>query len=304
MPSPDLLIKLSGTLRDIGQLSEPTAPPAFRAEARRAFRKLTMAFYASKLGRAMRNPFPMFGSQIHYFRGSDLLLLYKEIFVDLEYMVQIDNKSPYIIDCGSNIGMSVLFFKKLYPECKIIGFEPDPDTFATISRNVTENGLGDVTIFPYAVGDTEGTVEFYNNPEWRGSIGMSAVDRTGNPNVVRLKAVRLSGFIDREVDLLKLDVEGAERSVLSDLDAAGKLSWIKNIVMEYHHHFGPNRDDFSRTLGLLEQNGFGYQIAADLKRPLGQGWPGKVQDILVYCFRKDAAAARSGSGEGERSSVA
>jgi hypothetical protein len=122
--------------------------------------------------------------------------------------------------------------------------------------------------------------------------------------VVRLKAVRLSDFIDREVDLLKLDVEGAERFVLTDLDATGKLRSIKNIVMEYHHHLGPNNDDFSETLRLLEQNGFGYQIAADLKRPLGHGWPGKVQDILVYCFRKDPAATSVSRAAGNRSSAA
>ena len=51
---------------------------------------------------------------------------YKEIFVDKIYAFKWENKSPNILDLGSNIGLCILFFKSLYPDANITGFEADP----------------------------------------------------------------------------------------------------------------------------------------------------------------------------------
>src|SRR6266536_970073 len=75
---------------------------------------------------------------------------------------QAQNDHPTILDCGS-YGMSVLFFKTLYPGARIIGFEPDPLTFKILSQNVAQNDLKDVELHQCALSDIDGCVEFYRS---------------------------------------------------------------------------------------------------------------------------------------------
>src|SRR3989344_3801784 len=56
--------------------------------------------------------------------------LWREIFVMENYRFSVDVPNPVIIDAGSNIGMSVCYFKRCYPAAKIAGFEPDPESFS------------------------------------------------------------------------------------------------------------------------------------------------------------------------------
>jgi hypothetical protein len=59
-----------------------------------------------------------------------LSYLYNEIFIDNEYYFTAENENPYIIDCGSNIGMSIFDFKMLYPNSRILAFEPGEEAFS------------------------------------------------------------------------------------------------------------------------------------------------------------------------------
>ena len=77
----------------------------------------------------LRNPAKLPNFRVSYFGDFQLKVLNWEIFRKGAYLFHTDKKQPLILDCGSNIGMSILFFKMLYPGARIIGFEPDPDTF-------------------------------------------------------------------------------------------------------------------------------------------------------------------------------
>jgi hypothetical protein len=100
----------------------------------------------------------------------------------------------------------------------------------------------------------------------------------------KVEAVRLSPFIQGEVDLLKMDIEGAEGSVVRELAEAGKLKWIKEMFIEYHHHLNPNEDDLSQLFRIFEQNGFGYQIHSAFRRPFVRR---VFQDIQIYAYRHE-----------------
>jgi acetolactate synthase small subunit len=96
-------------------------------------------------------------------------------------------------------------------------------------------------------------------------------------------ARRLSSFINEEIDMLKLDVEGAETSVLQDLAETGRLQMVRQMHLEYHHHIDDKEDKLSAMLSMLEDHGFGYQIGAQTGC-----WPkpGSFQDVSLYCYRK------------------
>jgi FkbM family methyltransferase len=223
------------------------------------------------------------GYPVRYCTEKSLKFLFDEIFVRQDYLFSAETARPFILDCGSNIGMSVLYFKLLYPQSEITAFEPDREAFACLEWNVRENGFAGVTVHRLALSNREGELDFYYDPADPGSLRMSAVRERmpGQKQVV--PCTRLSKFIDRDVDLLKLDVEGVEKEILEDLQQAGKLGLVRQMVLEYHHHIHQDRDVFSGILGILEGAGFGYQLESAFSRPLR---PHEFQDILVYAYQK------------------
>ena len=232
-------------------------------------------------------PVQLMGFKVTYRGARQLRWLFQEIFVNADYYFEPDNPRPVIVDCGSNIGMSILFFKRLYPQSKIIAFEPDPQTFEALRANVRDNALSDVACHQIALGDFDGNIDLYQvEDERQSNLRTSTLhERMPTKRKISVPVRKLSGFITADVDLLKLDVEGAEVKVLSDLLETGSLRRIKRMHIEYHHHIDRKRDDLSLTLRMLESAGFGYQFKTH------QGsWPGEAefQDISIYCYRKSA----------------
>ena len=78
------------------------------------------------------------------YRLKVLKFLMWEIFVNLDYLFQSKTASPRILDGGSNIGMSILFFKLLWPEAEVIESEPSPNVFSLLQQNLKHNGFEDV----------------------------------------------------------------------------------------------------------------------------------------------------------------
>lgn len=224
------------------------------------------------------------GYKVKYLWIDSLIYMFEQLFIEREYHFPSAESHPYIVDCGSNIGMSILFFKTLYPGAKVLGFEPDERAYACLERNIAANGLRDVTVHNVALALRPGKVRFFSNPERPGDLRMSSVaERLPGP-FREVGAVRLSDHVDVEVDFLKIDVEGSEMEVLTDLSQAGKLHFIRKMIIEYHHHIRPDENNLSELLALLEGAGFGYQVSGAMARPFA----GPVfQDLLVYAYRKE-----------------
>lgn len=224
------------------------------------------------------------GFKVSHVNLKNLCQLYDEIFINCIYHFTADNDQPRIMDCGSNIGMSILFFKNIYPGARIIGFEPDQNTFAKLEENIRLNNLQHVEVHNRAVSDHKGKLTFYTNPDIIGSHVMSILDERTSGKKVEVEVDLLSQYITEEIDLLKLDIEGSETSVIRELSETNKLRMIKEIIIEYHHHFlDEDTDNLSEFLHLLEKNGFGYQIASNIRIPFVR----KItNDLIIYAYRK------------------
>lgn len=190
--------------------------------------------------------------------GPNYYILYKDIFLRRIYHFESKRPDPLILDCGSNIGMSVLYFKQVYPHARVVGFEPDPSIFTYLQENVTQNRLADVDLVRAAVGSDEGTLAFYSDGKYASSLEANLAG--GVPlgwKRYEVPCVRLSEYLDRPVDFMKMNVEGAE---LSALEGAGeRLGLVDQMVIEYHHLPGLPRD-LHKILELLEARGFDYLI--------------------------------------------
>ena len=206
--------------------------------------------------------------------------LFEEIFLEQEYFFETSEDSPIILDCGANIGMSVLYFKWLYPNSRIMAFEPNPNSFKLLEKNILENVLKDVEYFNIGLFDKEAKIPFYIDNNLSTLIGSINPERGGNRKL-EVPAEKLSQYIDAfgEVDLVKMDVEGAEENILNDLVESGSLGKVKEYIIEYHHNLGPANSSLSNFLKEFEKHGYSYNLGANFKRTHA------FQDIKIHFYK-------------------
>ncbi len=238
-------------------------------------------FYAGVLFPFLANPNDIRILDYHV-RSYDFFeagVLFQDIFIEQSYFFRAAERPPRIIDCGSHIGLSILYFKALYPGAEVLGFEPAPETFKLLRENVKRNRLERVSLENKAVSNVDGKMAFYGDK----SVKSSLLPERGQETTIEVDVVRLSRYIDRNVSLLKLDVEGVEDLVLEDLAASGKLAMIEQAAIEYHHHISWDVGRLPRFLKILEDHHFGYEIRA--RRDPAHG-PTGFEDIMIYAYRK------------------
>jgi len=194
----------------------------------------------------------LFGEKVSFTNPREFLFGLKEIFVDKIYQQKLP-ANPLVIDCGSNIGLSVIYFKKLYPHAEIIAFEPDDENFALLQKNVQAFQFSKVMLHKAAVWITNEPLQF----SVTGTMGSSIVPHTHAGNTVTVKAFRLKELLTKPIDFLKMDIEGAEYEVLKDI--APDLHWVQNLFVEYHGTFSQNKE-LIEILSIIETNGFQFYI--------------------------------------------
>ncbi|NER38119.1 MAG: FkbM family methyltransferase [Oscillatoria sp. SIO1A7] len=192
---------------------------------------------------------------------ADFEKIKSELIVDNAYQFQSIKERPLIIDCGSHVGLSIIYFKSRFPKAKIIGFEPDPDNLYFLKENLKNNGFEDVVIVPKALASVEKTVDF-----WRDNMGISTWGNSiaipkepEEAEVVPVETTLLSSYLQDEVDFLKMDIEGSEEQVLQE--AANKLPLVRQIELEFHGTTKNNDiNNLDRIVTLLEDKGFEVEV--------------------------------------------
>lgn len=209
---------------------------------------------------------------------------YKEIFADENYKFLTNAPNPVIFDCGANIGISCLFFSRNYPTAKIKAFEADPNIAKILKENLDKNNIINVEVIDKAVWIDNNGVDMSLD----GADGASIYSKV---NTTKVPSVRLKDLIEKEkkINMLKIDIEGAEYDVLKD--CRNSLSNVENIFIEYHS-FENSSQKLSEILQILEQNKFRYFIkpAADRMLPFinqqNKNNPGIDMQLNIYAYRK------------------
>lgn len=170
----------------------------------------------------------------------------------------LDPASSLIIDCGSNVGASVLFFRQQCPRAKIIAFEPDREIFSYLQRNTRD--ARDMELHNSAVWTADGTVRFTPDNADGGFIGTEGI---------AVPSVRLKTVLEKydRIDFLKMDIEGAEVAVLED--CADALARVAAVYVEYHDQHQRGRQRLDLLLSILSNAGFRYNMkTAEFGEPL------------------------------------
>lgn len=202
------------------------------------------------------------GNYVFYFPSLDYFVgLFTEIFFKETYYLSPTQEPINVIDCGANIGMSLLYIKIRAPHARVQCFEPNPAARAVLEKNIAANNWGDeVRVFPYALGKEKGTAEFFVDEgeatSSGGSLGHHTKNKNRSLNSYTVDVDVLSHYIDGPVDFLKIDIEGPEFDVLEELKIQKKLQQITAIQLEYHYIPGSFTRPLSDLLTLLESEGF------------------------------------------------
>ena len=141
------------------------------------------------------------------------------------------------VDVGANIGSHAINAARLVGSTgSVFAFEADPDTYHLLSENIESNGLRNIVLRQTCVSDHVGTLSFYKHKD---SAKSSIVDR-GEKLSVTLPSDTLDNLIpaNKKIDVLKVDVEGAELSVLRGAHA---------ILNDHRRPFGRDYRSFRRS---------------------------------------------------------
>jgi FkbM family methyltransferase len=160
-----------------------------------------------------------------------------KVLANREYSFESDHQSPaFIVDAGANIGLATLYFAWKYPAARIAAIEPEASNLEILRRNCAD--LPSVKIIPSALWSGRSNL-FISNPhseKWTFSVTEKKSSGPSIPSVTVGDVLRDSGF-DR-IDILKLDIEGAERELFRE----GWQDWlpkVRMIVIELHDRFLP-----------------------------------------------------------------
>lgn len=198
------------------------------------------------------------GYKVRINDGPNFYYLCKDIFENRIYHFDARRPDPLILDCGSNIGMSVLYYKQEYPSARIIAFEPEPVIFRYLQENITANNIADVRLVQAAVAGREGNLAFHSDGKYASYLVQDVA--TAVPpgwTECRVPCVRLRSYLNEPVDFLKLNIEGAEWDTIADSEDC--LRQVREMVIEYHHLPGLPRT-LHLILEVLNRQGFEYLI--------------------------------------------
>src|ERR1035441_3081222 len=156
--------------------------------------------------------------------------LFQQIFANHQYDLRPARRPVSIVDAGANIGLASVFYANKYPDAKIISIEPQTDNFRMLKLNTSP--YPNITPVQAAIWNTNGEI-YLRDPGW-GNASFRAGDSNGTGHMVRaltIERLMLDHQLDY-IDLLKMDIEGAEKEVFE-----GSEGWIERvgmIVIELH----------------------------------------------------------------------
>ena len=175
------------------------------------------------------------GCSVHYRPGSsDPEVIYKILLKGgkkAEYYVPEGFYPKVIWDIGANIGAASLYFSERFPQAEIHCFEPVPENYAMIERNI--GCVSMIRAHMFALGANEGTLEIHASDVSRNFGGFSFHDAgTAQTQTLTVQVRTPRGVIEDGIasapDLIKIDVEGAEHDILTAFEpqVLARVGWI------------------------------------------------------------------------------
>lgn len=220
------------------------------------------------------------GVNVRFPDAASFCSAYEAIFRQEIYRFDARSRTPLIIDGGANIGLAILYFKQQYPDARIIAFEADPEIFQILQRNVQEWGFENVELHNVALWSEHSRICFESEGADAGRVTADSRE------AVQVRAVPLEEYLQEPVELLKLDVEGAEQEILQS--CRDRLHGVRKLFVEYHS-FANQPQELALLMQILESSGF--RIIAETENAPPQPFVAQPQvsgiewALNLFCWR-------------------
>ena len=188
-------------------------------------RLLFISWLHSKIKLKPINRTSFLSFEIHFPCFSSFMFLIQEIFI-YECYTTPEKNTKKIIDAGSHIGLSILFFYINCPDLPIDAFEINPDTYAYLVKNVKTNKIVNAKTFNHGISNRSGIQYLHElDSDLNSSISLLPTSKPVN-------TVDINSIINTSNIFLKLDIEGHEDLLVERLTTSEKLLFINQIVIE------------------------------------------------------------------------
>lgn len=167
---------------------------------------------------------------------------YREVIIDDCYNIFNYSKQvnpSVIVDIGANVGIFSKLCSLLFPNADIYAYEPNPNALKWLNHNSKDTRI---KVFPYAVSKETGVLML--DTECDSTIGR--INQLGKTPVQSIAASEVAE--SRQIDLLKMDCEGSEWSILQDKRLLQRCQYF---CLEYHLYDNYNIQDLK---DLIQQS--------------------------------------------------
>jgi FkbM family methyltransferase len=170
------------------------------------------------------------------------ILAFREVLLNEEYKTPVMSSPKVIVDAGANIGLTSVYFANIFPEARIFALEPEEENFQLLKKNVAPYA----GIVPLSVALWDEAVDIQVVDPGLGSWGFQTkkVDPFSGSMESRKSVVKaitiqqlMNNFDIQQIDILKIDIEGAEREVFRD--TCEWISRVNLLIVELHERLKP-----------------------------------------------------------------
>ena len=187
-----------------------------------------------------------------------------------EMFKKIVKEGDVVVDLGANIGYYTLLAARLVGrEGKVYAFEPEPTNYSLLLKNIALNGYENIVAVQKAVSDTTGKVKLFVDEKDTGAHSIYQPEE--EKAFVEVEAVTLDDLFkgkEQRINVIKMDVEGAEMAALSGMDNLIRENKNLKMFVEFYlagiKNAGNSPHEFARR--LLEDYNFSILAIGDYSR--------------------------------------
>lgn len=190
-----------------------------------------------------------------------------------------------ILEVGANIGYYAILETKLAGENGFLyAFEPSPFNFDLLKKNIELNGIKNAEIHRKAIGAENEMGKFFiaNKSNLSSFIKRDDMDMYKNGKIVDVEIIKLDDYLkDKEVDFIRMDVEGYEKEILKGLEITMQTKHPKHFFIEIHSDLLHKKNSSAKEI-LDYLNKFGYEVIKSFYRGKSEIFADSTDKLLSH----------------------
>lgn len=202
-------------------------------------------------------------------------------------LIGCTEKGDVFADIGAYCGWYSLLISKNTPASKIYSFEPTPESYAIIRKNIRLNHCKNIFPKNIALSDKTGIQKFYTSKTHSGRNALTNFDSDVQDGYRMVRTATFDSLKLGRIDIMKLDVQGVELNVLKGMVRTLERHAPHHIILEYSRgHLASNGTKPEEVLDFLEEYGYLIKKVFDAPRNAGREWLLKSDKVLNIFYER------------------